>query len=774
MDTVNTTQLLAEFYLSSLWNWRQEDRNRVIESLKNQDLGRAYFSWDYEAGWLHVRCQAADKDDILKTYLKIQSEIESEIKGQSAMQSNGTLKYDVQNSLVGAPSANMSVPDTIELEVPMELREFEEVVAWQDLQPQYRKFSVDFLMDGARKAIEEAHGARLCIDWLTRVIFVGAASEAAADAVKRKLTTLLRGWLLLRTRTRHIFFVEEKASAPGWTVDVRDINQINPILAPSTLLDPLNYVLPAKYETVSHDAYCLRLCYKDPFRDVTWSTFGPRAHDVFNGKEPTRTSQFFENFQAVSKERRGVTQTDTPDAAIKRWIQELPKPKSDGRSVSELKENRRTGSSDGPGENDPVPLRRAPGVRRGWFDAMPADAVPEQEGNLLDDPIVQDSASALQRALRPRRRNITVPHPDLIPKGQDPRPQLLATQGSEFDQYAKQFLRHLMRPMKAKYGVVRLRAEIGRFFLENIEQSGVARNKEKQPAKGWKPDLLIAHLNRSEGSSFFTKILSYWGNDIDYLVNMEENKQKIWEPIGQGRTFLDFYFHARTATGIVAHFVLEVDGYNFSWNLREARNPYDPIVVHCLSQHWDFRLVASHDYTLDQNVHFGAFARALVDSLIVRRSILEFQYDFDGPPPVTVGDVRIRQVRRLQSQNKKTFLDISRTFPTEVKEFPGTKYRAVRSIPADDRIKGVFKWWYEASISSARMEELLKQNEALAPGDEVEWTLEQLEQEGVFEDIYRPACQIVKRMDGVGVKCHNGMPQRDVAKAPRSRSVYQF
>ncbi|ROW11564.1 hypothetical protein VMCG_01472 [Cytospora schulzeri] len=765
MDAGNNPQLLVEFYLSGLWAWRPESRNQIITSLKSLELEKAYFHFDNEVGWIQVRCQTADKKDVLKRFLEIQSEMESESKDQGVMQ---------PNSFVGEPSPYLSVPDTmIELEVPTELHRFEEVVAWQDLQPQHRKFSVDFLMDGARKGIEEAHCARLNIDWPARVIYAGAPSKAAADAVKTKLTTLLRSRLLLRPRTRHIFFVEENASAPGWTVDVRIMQQINPALAPSTLLDPLDHILPDMYGTVFNDAYCLRLCYKDPFKGVTWSTFGPREQDVFRGQTPERISQLFGSIRATPKERHGENQADTPSTTIKQWIQELPKPRTDSTTVCDLTGEPPTATLDGLGEDDPVPLHRAPVVRRGGFDVTPADAARDQR-SLLDDPIVQDSASDLQRALRPSRRSILVPHPDSMPKGQDPRPQLPATEGSEFDQHIKRFLQHLMHPMKAKYGAVRLRAEIGRFFMINVEKSGVARNKEKQPANGWEAEQLVDRLNKSEGNCRFTKIISYWGNDIDHLVNMKEDKQKIWSPTGQGSIFFDFYFRARTSAGTAAHFVLEVDGQKFSWNLREARSPYDPIVVHCLSRHWDFRLVASHDYTLDQNVHFGAFARALVDSLIVRSAVLKFQYEFDGPPSVTIDEVRVRQVRRFQTRDKKTFLDISRTIPTEVKDFPGTKYRAVRSLQADDRKKGVFNGWYEASVSSARMEGLLQQNEALVPGDEVEWTLEQLEKEGVFEDMYRPACQIVRRMDGVGVKCDNGMLPRELPMTPQSQFIYQY
>lgn len=129
----------------------------------------------------------AVKKDIVKKYIEIQSEIASEMKAQGAIQGA------IQSPLLGVPGPDMPViDDMIELRVPTKLSKFEVVTAWQDLQPGYRKFSVGFLMDGALKAIEQAHGVKLHVDWPAEVIFVGAASSSAADAVKEKLTTLLR------------------------------------------------------------------------------------------------------------------------------------------------------------------------------------------------------------------------------------------------------------------------------------------------------------------------------------------------------------------------------------------------------------------------------------------------------------------------------------------------------------------------------------------------------------------------------------------------------
>lgn len=223
-------QPLAEFFLSNLRTWQREGRNRIIESLKSLDLvscqleyitiifsfkpitghqhlhaflllgpglhflqEKVYFQWDNETGWLLVRCPANNKKHILKRYLEIQSEVESEINDEDIAQSNSAQRYDMQSSSVAESSPGLSVPSaTIELEVPVELCTFQEVVAWQDFKPQDWKSSLDFLMDGAYKAIEETHGAKLHTDWSARVIFIGAASKAACEVIQAKLTTLLR------------------------------------------------------------------------------------------------------------------------------------------------------------------------------------------------------------------------------------------------------------------------------------------------------------------------------------------------------------------------------------------------------------------------------------------------------------------------------------------------------------------------------------------------------------------------------------------------------
>lgn len=71
--------------------------------------------------------------------------------------------------------------------------------------------------------------------------------------------------------------------------------------------------------------------------------------------------------------------------------------------------------------------------------------------------------------------------------------------------------------------------------------------------------------------------------------------------------------------------------------------------------------------------------------------------------------------------------------------------------------------WYEASVSSGRAQQLFAENVDLEFGDRTCWDCEQLDREGVFEDICRPALGMITRMDAIGLLNDNGLRQKGQA-----------
>ncbi|KAJ0121705.1 hypothetical protein J7T55_008872 [Diaporthe amygdali] len=123
----------VEFYLSSLWSWQPEGRNRILENLQGCELEKADFAWDDKRDWLRVQCLEADKDYVLKEYFKAQAEMESELKKKDMIQDDGSLIPNVENELIKTSRPALAVPnETIETDAPTESRDRREAVRRMD------------------------------------------------------------------------------------------------------------------------------------------------------------------------------------------------------------------------------------------------------------------------------------------------------------------------------------------------------------------------------------------------------------------------------------------------------------------------------------------------------------------------------------------------------------------------------------------------------------------------------------------------------------------
>lgn len=603
--------------------------------------------------------------------------------------------------------------------------------------------------------------------------------------------------------------------------------------------------MPEQYELFHDDAgaFALRVCLEEPLRNgqrnMNWSLFGPRARNVFNGRQAKRSSRFFEGLRAARHSR--VQEGQCPDPGIvSHWLQEINAPvvvNEASVSTPGVVNSTQT-TSHGVGENDPIPLTFDPSRRRGadidatpnsglgeddpiplHFDPSrrlgagiePLERLPSHGGSgsvgraakagstsLLDqqDAVLYDPSSTLQRAMQPSQRLIYVSAPEglgieppsrcKLPLQSSEAPSSHATSAVEGLTRAQRELSmfetsvgRLLERMRGRYGVINVRAEIGRYYACAVPESGRARNQQNDPAWGWEPDELRKKIE-SHQHCLFTKALTSWGNDADFLGAMFK------EPVCRG-VFFDFRFLA-TLSKIPLNMVLEVNAEDYTWKMRLLDNVDDAIYVHCLAQHWDFQVAVTHDRVLEYQGNWTKFAHALIESLDVKPPELEFQHTFSeasvtGPEsPIVVEDVRARQVCRFQHRNKKTFLDITRILPTRLVTSHDPKYRKVRGVLAkssvenpcagDNPLTGEFAQWFEASVSSVRLEELLQQNQDLVPGEEADWSLDQIEQEGLLRDIYQQTAEIVKNIDGVGVECDNGHELRRPEAAPTI--VYQW
>ena len=125
----------------------------------------------------------------------------------------------------------------------------------------------------------------------------------------------------------------------------------------------------------------------------------------------------------------------------------------------------------------------------------------------------------------------------------------------------------------------------------------------------------------------------------------------------------------------------------------------------------------------------------------------------------TVNQVRAHHVARCRSRDKATFLDVVQIQEMEIEERQDGDISRLRAVsnPGRQVINGYFPCWYEASVSSVKAEELFMQNEDLKYGEKTAWTLETFQQNKIIDRLVDRATEMVKKINGVGVLCNNGI-----------------
>lgn len=126
--------------------------------------------------------------------------------------------------------------------------------------------------------------------------------------------------------------------------------------------------------------------------------------------------------------------------------------------------------------------------------------------------------------------------------------------------------------------------------------------------------------------------------------------------------------------------------------------------------------------------------------------------------------VRVRRVSRYTSLDTKSILNVSEVHELQMEEAVGDNRMIYKWFGSSDPSVWLaafgykhFFLWHEVSISCPSADEIFEQNKTLELGEEASWTAERLSAVGAVSSLYRPACQMVKQMDGVGFYNNNEM-----------------
>ncbi|RYO77094.1 hypothetical protein DL764_010244 [Monosporascus ibericus] len=383
---------------------------------------------------------------------------------------------------------------------------------------------------------------------------------------------------------------------------------------------------------------------------------------------------------------------------------------------------------------------------------------------------------------------------------QDPDPRLLTDINEK--------LVRVMEPLRVWRGRLSLRVDLGRFCLMQIGPAHVQLPGPNATVQRHEPSTLKQALDTHHigpKSLLFTRILSTEGGDANFIAHLKEAEgpaegARMWRPDLSGRRVVyEIPCRARTANGETFGFIIEVDGDDFSYNVRHVDNNPIQLFVHCVKRSWDFQLTLSA--TPNAEKIRDTFAKDLVDSLRItsqRSGVPRLEFVAREAYQVDIGIVRIRHIatyrRKAECAPYLDFHDDVRRWDglalSEVHDTDGymepqgdgtIKYFAGRSSGLPDN--GQPPTWIEASIHSNMVAEAFRENESLEVGDEAKWSAEELSESGVLDDLIRTATQTVKQMDGVGYWSNNrqnslthGLPprsDREASRLHRSSGAYK-
>lgn len=128
-----------------------------------------------------------------------------------------------------------------------------------------------------------------------------------------------------------------------------------------------------------------------------------------------------------------------------------------------------------------------------------------------------------------------------------------------------------------------------------------------------------------------------------------------------------------------------------------------------------------------------------------------------------VAEVRALTRWRHLSLDKQSALEITEVLQLEMTDYSEGVYAGSwdswkgwlarpwpRKYAKEKRSKGEFPRWYEAAVVSLQLEALCQQNSSLKVGEKADWDAEDLRADGILSTLYRPALQMVRKMDHVG------------------------
>ncbi|KAH7410920.1 hypothetical protein BKA64DRAFT_741554 [Cadophora sp. MPI-SDFR-AT-0126] len=338
----------------------------------------------------------------------------------------------------------------------------------------------------------------------------------------------------------------------------------------------------------------------------------------------------------------------------------------------------------------------------------------------------------------------------------------------DFVEEVNQSFKELLTGLRGYRGKIVVQAEFGRIILGRFHPKWIAHGSDYHLLDGGPLRKMLLEPTDYGPTADFTSVLTSVPAEIQYMVNMKgKDGQNLWQvdKVSGWSTTYEFVF--TDPRNPLYPVMIEIDAETFIAQIK-ARCRLGNLFIHGTKRHWDLKVAAigyGNNRILEEK--YGELATALQASLYIpsnsHRPYLSWKLDNSLQKKYLIQDVTVRRIYEYKSIDQDSLLKLSELQSLDIDGGSTEKsfwvYEAKPSNLDQPPIKKLTTW-YEASVTSIKLDSFLKQNENLDLGDETAWTLEDTANMEVSKAIYSPALEMLKQMDGIGQNGHNGSDYR--------------
>ncbi|PTB46645.1 hypothetical protein M441DRAFT_126041 [Trichoderma asperellum CBS 433.97] len=335
-------------------------------------------------------------------------------------------------------------------------------------------------------------------------------------------------------------------------------------------------------------------------------------------------------------------------------------------------------------------------------------------------------------------------------------------QKSDILRHSEDRLKRMSQILELAPGYVSLEVVFGRIYIKKLAPSIV-----KDSASDYSYQSVTEAVNFLNRAQFpqdcvgFSPILSTMGGDADVLVDITPPGELPWH-LSEKEIWYDFQCKFPDSRG--ESFVLELNAKTFQYRCRGPRQELFAMYMHCPERAWDMKAYGARSTALGSEARFVCFAASLFEHMDIyvadSNGDVTIEFSENTAFQTAVQSITMRQVAKYRHQKKadSSILCITMKHLLEEGISPVMCDRGQVKIgerrhfdtPDGASNSALPHQYLEASITSSRLSSFFEENVQLESGNKAAWDIKQLESEGVFEDILRPAFGMITHMDHIG------------------------